>query len=359
LGDIAFFDLKSEDLSVYIISRKGNSYRLQDALSASENGNDPFTLPRKFEDIKDSYLSLPLSLLNFRILELPFSHRERIREVLPFELDSLILGGSEGVVFDASILGESNGKSNVLVSYITKEELRKLLDRLGPLKADPRIVTSIELAFAIGLPSSEEGITRLLLEPEPLGEEDRQAIAIKEIESPTINLRRGELSFTADAEKIKKGLKVSTILSILLSLVFLSDVTVRIVTTKKEISLVKEEIRKAYSSVFPQDKKIVNELYQMKAHQKELKEKENAYIGVDPLRFFLGLVPINRPGVFFSEITIDRERILLKGECTSLSDLQQVKTDLEKFLAAVDISDAKPTASNRILFTIIAKGRKP
>jgi len=357
--DIAFFDLKSEDLSVYIMSRKGGSYRLQDTLLASEDGKGSFDLPRKLEDVKDSYLSLPLSLLNFRILELPFSDRERIREVLPFELDSLILGGSEGIVFDASILRESNGKSNVLVSYITKEELKKLLERLTPLKVDPRIVTSVELAFAIGMPSSEERITSLLLEPEPLGEEDRKAIAIKEMESPTINLRRGELSFTADAEKAKKQLKVSAILGILLSLVFLSDVAVRIVTTKREISSVREEIRKTYSSVFPQDKKIVNELYQMKAHQKELKEKENAYIGVDPLRFFLDLVPTNRPGVFFSEVTVDRERILLKGECPSLSDLQQVKTDLEKFLAAVDISDAKPTASNRILFTVIAKGRKP
>jgi type II secretory pathway component PulL len=283
LKEIAFFDLKGEGLSVYILTKKGSSYQLKDTLLASAKGEGLFDIPRKLEGIGDSYLSLPLDLLNFRVLELPFSDKERIREVLSFELDGLILGGTEGIVFDASILGESNGRSNVLVSYITKEELKKHLERLGSLKADPRIVTSIELAFAVGSPSSRESITELLLDPEPLGEEDRKSIAIKEIESPTINLRRGELSFTADVQKTKKGLRITAILGILLALVFLFDVGARIITTKREIASAKEEIRKTYLSVFPQDKKIVSELYQMKSHLKELKEKESAYIGVDPL----------------------------------------------------------------------------
>jgi hypothetical protein len=356
--ETAFFDLRDEDLLVYIMTRKGDSYRLEETLSASAKGDDPFGIQRKFEDVGNSFLSLPLALLNFRTLELPFTDRERIREVLPFELDSLILGGSEGVVFDASILGESNGRSEVLVSYITKEELRKLLERLGPLKVDPRIVTSIELAFAITSPSSKEQIARSLLCPEPLGDEDRKAIAMQEMDNPTINLRRGELSFTADAQKIRKGLRVSAVLSALLSLVFLSDTAVRIVSTKREISSIKDDLRKTYLSAFPQDKKVVSELYQMKAHLKELKEKESAYLGVDPLRFFLDLAPLIKPGIFFSEITMDNERILLKGECQSLSDLQKVKTDLEGFLTGVNVSDAKPSASNRTQFTIIAKGRK-
>jgi type II secretory pathway component PulL len=356
--EIAFFDLRDEDLAVYIMTRKGDSYELQETLFASAKGEGPFEMQSKLEGVGESYLSLPLRHLNFRVLELPFSDKDRIREVLPFELDSLILGGSEGVTFDASIIGESNGRSQVLVSYISKEELRRLLGRLEPLKVDPRIVTSVELASVIRSPSSEEGIPHLLLEPEPTGEEDRKTIAIQEIGNPTINLRRGALSYTADTQKIKKALTISGILGIAVALVITADMGVRIATAKREISSIRGEIRSTYLSVFPQDKKIVNELYQMKAHLKELKEKETAYIGVDPLRLLIDLTPVNRPGVVFNEITVDRERILLKGECPSLSNLQQVKNDLERFLTDVNIADAKPSPSNRIMFTIITKGRK-
>jgi hypothetical protein len=61
----------------------------------------------------------------------------------------------------------------------------------------------------------------------------------------------------------------------------------------------------------------------------------------------------------FHEITIDKERIVVKGECPSLSDVQQIKSSLERFLTQVNIADAKPSSQNRTLFTITAKERKP
>ena len=53
-----------------------------------------------------------------------------------------------------------------------------------------------------------------------------------------------------------------------------------------------------------------------------------------------------------------RELIVLKGECASLSDAQRIKNDLEEFLTGVNISETKPSAQNRTLFTITAKDRK-
>ncbi|MEW6215208.1 MAG: hypothetical protein AB1478_08410 [Nitrospirota bacterium] len=355
---IVFFDLKGEEVLIYEIEKSGNTYRSKSTISAPVKDGSSFSIERTFEDVEDSYLSLPLSLLNFRIMELPFSDTEKIREVLPFELDGLILGGSEGVVFDTCILGESNGKYKILAVYILKDTLRRILDGLKALRVDPKAVTSIELVPAISSSASPEEIVRLLLNPRPIGDEDRINMALKEINRFTINLRRGEFSYTKDTEKTRRSLKFTVILLVLLVFVFLSDMALKIISTKREVSSIKDEIRKTYSSIFPHEKKITSELYQMKVHLKELKEKEMSFIGISPLKFLLDLSRLSGPGIAFTDITMDRERIVLKGECPSLSDVQQIKKSLEEFLTDVNISDVRPFSHDRTIFTITAKEKR-
>lgn len=355
---MAFFDLREEELFIYIMERSGNTYRLKDIISSHVREGYLFDIGRTFEDIEESFLSLPLSLLSFRILELPFSDMEKIRDVLPFELDGLILGGSERIVFDLHPLGETNGKYKTLVIYLMKDTLGMILDRFKTAKVDPRMVTSIELASVYDSFGSEEEIPNLLLNPKPIADENRMDVAIKEIAHPTLNLRRGEFSYTVDSEKTKRSLKLTAILVACLGLVFLSDTTLKSLSTKRGISSVKDEMRKTYLGVFPNEKRITNELYQMKAHLKELKEKERLFIGISPLHFLLDLTSVSEPGTSFTEITIDKERIVLKGECPSLSHVQRVKKSLERFLMDVNISDTKAFSQDRTLFTITAKGRK-
>ncbi len=356
---VAFFDLKEEELSIYILEKNGGAYRVKNTINTPVTEKDLFSIDRTFGDIEESYLSLPLSLLNFRTLELPFSDLSKVKEVLPFELDGLILASPDSAVFDAHIIGESNGKYKLLAVYVMKDALRKILEKLKLLKIDPKVVTSIELASLIGSLTSNEEITYLLINPKPIGREDRINVAIKEIDRPTINLRTGELSYTLDTEKTKKSLKLAAILFVLLLLVFLSDMALNIISTKRAISSVRDDVRKTYAGIFPDEKKITNELYQIKAHLKELKDKERSFIGVSPLQLLLDLTQVSKSGMFFHEITIDKERIVVKGECSSLSDVQQIKSSLEKFLTQVNIADAKPSSQNRTLFTITAKERKP
>ncbi|MCX5719123.1 MAG: hypothetical protein NT055_04015, partial [Nitrospirae bacterium] len=70
---VAFFDLKEEELSIYILEKNGGAYRVKDTINNPIKEKDFFSIDRTFDDIEESYLSLPLNLLNFRTLELPFS----------------------------------------------------------------------------------------------------------------------------------------------------------------------------------------------------------------------------------------------------------------------------------------------
>ncbi|MEW6001412.1 MAG: GspL/Epsl periplasmic domain-containing protein [Nitrospirota bacterium] len=354
MNKVVFLDMREEGLSLFIIEKNRDRWELRDRVDIPDQ-DLPSDIEKTFKDVRESYLSLPLSLLDFRIVKLPFHDLEKVREVLPFELDSLVLGGSAAVVFDACILEKNNDKYDVLATYIPKDNLRRILGKFEKLKIVPRIVTSIELASVMNSPRPHEGIIEGLLDSRLVGGEDRIKAVIKEIDRPTINLRRGEFAHTADTERTKKSLKLTAILMGVLMLIFLSDTGFRIISTEKEISAVKDEIRKTYQGLFPEEKKITSELYQMKAHLRELKEKEKAFIGVSPLQFLLDLTTHSISGAIFNDITIDKERVVLKGECRSLSDVQEIKSALEEFLRNVNISDAKSLSQDRTTFTITAK----
>src|SRR4030042_512323 len=216
-----FIDIKEGELNAYIFEVKQGRYEIKDSKRCPLSDSYNFSIDGMSEDIQNAYLSLPLSSLNFRVIDLPFSDKDKIREVLPFELDGMILGGSDKVVFDAIVIGTSGDKYQVL--------------------------------------------------------------AVEEIKKPTINLRRDEFSYTRDIEKTKKSLKLTAVLMILLALVLSADLVLKIVSTRQEIASLKNDMRKTYQGIFPGEKNIQNELYQLKSHMKEFNSKEAFFVAVTQL----------------------------------------------------------------------------
>jgi len=306
------------------------------------------------EGIKESVLSLPLSLIDIRVLELPFSDIESIKEVLPFELDPIVLGGSDSIVFDAVIIGGSNGKSKVLTAYVKKDILREILRRLKEKGFDPYAVTSLEFSSISG---SMESLAEAVLEPKPLNGQMRLEAIIRESENPIINLRGGELAYTGRAERAKKSLRLTGVLSYAILLMLISYLGFSVYILKKEDSALRAEIRKTYQGLFPDDKSSGDELYKMKAKLKELKDKEAIYSGIKPLEALLELSSMALSGIRLTEMTIEREKVIVKGESPSLQEVQALKASLERILIEPSIADTK-NLDSKALFTITAKGVK-
>ena len=357
MNRIAFFDLREEELSILILEKKGYGLVSRHSVPLSGGSNYSFGIEGKVSGVDEAYLSLPISLLNFRIVELPFSDMRKVMELLPFELDGLILGGPGDIVFDACPLGNENGRSKVLVAYIRKEVLRALLDNMKSYGFDPRAVLSLELGHAVAA-ASREGFANNLLTPVPIENDDRVGIAGRELQKPTVDFRKGEFAHTADTEKAKKSLRITAALAILLLLVFLADTTLNIISARRENQGLRDDIRKTYQAMFPGEKRITSEAYQLKAHLKELQDKEGSFIGVSPLEVLRAITHISRPGVSLNEISVEKDIIILKGECPSLSDVQRIKGEIEDVLTGVSISDTKPSPGNKTFFTITAKGLK-
>lgn len=348
-----FIDIKEGELNAYIFEVKQGRYEIKDTKKYPLHDRYDFSIDVLTEDIENAYLSLPLGSLNFRLIDLPFSEKDKIREVLPFELDGMVLGGSDKVVFDDIVLGTSGDKYQVLAVYIDKSVIKKILEKLKPYNLDPEFITSIELKSML----KDFSLARLLT-PTGLNSEDRVALAVEEIKKPTINLRRNEFLYTRDIEKTKKSLRVTAVLMILLALVLSADLLLKIISTRQEIASLKNDMRRTYQGIFPGEKNIQNELYQLKSHMKELKSKKEFFVGVDPLILLFNLSQIDKQGVVFNEVTVDMGNSALKGEAPSLSDIQRVKGKLESLLSEVNISDSKSSARGNMLFTITAKEKR-
>ena len=239
-----------------------------------------------------------------------------------------------------------------------KDFLRKLLDGFRRQGIEIKTVTSIDLVSAFDAFSSEGEIAELLMNQTPgsLRDEDRTTVAAREVAAPAIDLRRGEFAYTGDTEKARKSLKYTLVFGVLLLLLFFSDLSLKSIAMKKESLSIDNEIRRSYADMFPGERKITSEIYQLKAHLRELKDKEPLFAGISPLQFLLDVTAAGKNGFSFNEIDIEKSRIILKGECRTLSDVQTLRNSLAVFFTDVAISDTKPLTQGKTAFTITAKG---
>ena len=347
-------ELYGEDKSViYLFKEISGEYTYEDTLD--------YNALDELADVDEFYLSVPATLLDFRIVNFPFSDREKIKKVLPIELDNLVLGGSEEIVFDTIIPYGDDESVDVLVAYAGKNILNHILTEFAGRNIDPRCITSIDLQAVIEYMSADDGegfqksIAERLLVPLKWNESDRIRQAQQEIEKPTINLRTGQFAYTKDTEKTERALKITVLLGFLLALVIHANILFQTIMTKKESAAIAKEMRVSYSSLFPGEKKTIDELYQLKSHIREIGEKNDALTGVDSLQFLLDLSKRADSNVVYTEIQIEKGLIKLKGESRSTDELSKVKTKLSEFLSDVSVSDVKPNAQGKILFTVVAK----
>lgn len=349
---VCFLDLNETEIRSYTMSVKGKSYTLEGRKDIPVSDLDRLQTNTICGDADVAYLSLPLASLNFRLLDLPFRDEEKIQGVLPHELDGVLLGGIETVVFDSLKVRETDSANHILVAYIEKQRLGPILEKLSAIGLDPACVTSLELRYVVSDFAVEKLVSRV-----QIPDEARIALAMEEIARPTINLRRGEFSYVRDIEKRKKSLTVSAVLIAAILLVIAADFGYRFFALTREETLLRNEIRKSYLELFPDERNVINELHQTKAHLRELREREGVFGGVKPLNVLEKLSRIERDGARFTEVTIDGEKITVRGEATSFSDVQHLQERMQNHFADVSIADSSVSAQAKTLFTMTARDR--
>jgi type II secretion system protein L len=84
--------------------------------------------------------SLPANMASYRSLQLPFKDHKKIRQVLPYELESSLPTPISELSHDFTIIS-SGDDTRVLAATVEKQELQALLQILAAAKLEPEIVT--------------------------------------------------------------------------------------------------------------------------------------------------------------------------------------------------------------------------
>lgn len=345
-----FIDWTEEKLSLYVFEKKGNQYTIVDTQSVSLEGelNQASLTPFIKANIKQIYLSVPVNLFSLRELSFPFSDRTKIKDTISYELEGIVLGNISDYSIDYIIKESSESGSQVLAVCMEKTKLRDIIDIFSSVGLEPVSITSIDLRF------SSKNI-EILFESPAMGEEIRVEAAREELVNPLINLRQGELAYKGDIDRIKRSLRFTGTLVVVLLLILGFDLTLNLITLKKENTLLAKEVNSTYYKVFPEDTKLVDAVRQFKGTFNALMEKKTVLGGTPVLDIMLDIANLKNKNITLEEFSASDKNILIKGMATSFENVDSFKNALSNSFAEVKVIGSKASPDKKIRFSIIMK----
>ncbi len=295
------------------------------------------------------YLSLPIDILGIRILEFPFSDREKINDALPYELSQTILDDIDKVVWDIVELDSGNGHARAIVVYAKRKDIEEILRGLDHYGSGISVITSLGLLSMRPLVRNLESLTRGISYSDY---KDRYSVLVhEEIRKPLFNLGRKDILRAIEYERVSKKLRVTTYLLLILILSVLLNSGVRIFYNLREIEEMEGMISSIYKTQFPMES-IKSPVLQLRSHIKELRERESLLTGIPVLDIMKSIKLVD--GVSINEIRIEDGMLNLKGEASQLIDIESFRNSLSERFKDVNIVESKQL-SGRIRFLITGR----
>jgi len=339
-----FVDWTEKEINLYIFDQNTHvdtvTVPVADKLDSS--GLTPL-LNRYFEQI---YLSIPLNLLTLRELTFPFSDRSKIKDTISYELEGLLLGSVSDYSIDYIITDTFDSGCKVLAVCIEKSRLGKIIRTFSSAGLEPRTVTSIDMSISGG--KSER-----IIEGSALSGEKRLEAAEREIITPLVNLRQNELSYTGDIERMKKTMRLTASLTLILMLILSAHAVIRFMAWKNENEALTRQSQSIYHSVFPEDRKIVDAVGQFKGNLAVLKEKSALFGGIPLLDILNNIANLKSRNIILNEFNADGKNLILKGTASSFEEVDSFRNGLTVPFEGVKILNSDATADKKINFTII------
>jgi type II secretory pathway component PulL len=323
------------------------------AFTLGEGGFRPET---PMGEIEECVLGLPAHLLNYRVLTLPVGDRARARELLPFELDGLVLGPVSALAIDALPLGEATapGVHRVLAVSARTDTLGGLLSALRSAGLDPHAVTSLDLRAAL---AGDEGDieSRLALAPE-LPAERRPEFGYEELARPTVDLRTGTLAYTRETRRLERLVVLAASLLTLILLVTALGAGLRLSAANLEAKRTEKELIALYAQTFPGEKPVAAQglLYKARAALKERQTAGRTLAGAHPLDTLVSLQAARPPGVVLTRFSIDGDGLLIEGDAGAPSEVEELRQRLARGMADVRITQTGQSPAGKTSFAITA-----
>ncbi|GBD98511.1 hypothetical protein BMS3Abin07_00526 [bacterium BMS3Abin07] len=296
------------------------------------------------------YFSMPLKHLHFRILKLPFSDKQKINDIIPLQLEGMTVGNVKDMIYDFVVTGKDEDNYSVAVVFTDRASLRRQIDALGVYGIKPEVVTNVDIYTVLsgGRPEELAGVVELT---------EKEVVDIMSgiLSDGFIDLAKGEFSYSGDIERAKNYFRFSAaaliVIYVLLSIHFLFEIR-NLSAGQRDV---KQAMNELYKQLVPEDRKIINPLYQLKSKRKEINQRAKELNDARPLHVIRSIAEAWENKGVAESISIDENYITVKGEAGSVSDAQDIADSLRQRFGAAPVIETEKTTGGKVGFTIQLK----
>jgi len=174
-----------------------------------------------------------------------------------------------------------------------------------------------------------------------------------------INFRRGEFEYTRESDVVKKSLKFTGMLVLIIAGLLFGNIYLKYKTLSNELMAAKGALKEAYIELFTGETKVVDELYQLEAKVNKLKgDLEITSGGISVLEIMKELSKAGENNsnfsVKFNEANMAEGRITVRGETDSFESANILKERLIKgnYFKDILLTDLKTMAGGATAFSL-------
>lgn len=295
-----------------------------------------FSATEKIDDLlkvldrnKDLRLYISIDAFSMRKAVLPDLDRDKMREVLPFEMEGLFLSPSSDLVFDFFPLRPAEKGMECLVFALKKG------------MADNYIAPFVKAGLNI-------------VSVSPLWDERLSESSVHEGVFYKTALNLAPAGLTGDKKK-KKAMDVyrtAFMYAVAVLLVFAFGLSIRYYLVLKNEARMKTEVSAVYGSLFPGQKMPSDLYYGIQAKLVELKQNYRVFKGIEVLGILKSISESSWEGLRVKEITMDGNKTILKGEGSDYAAVEQFRNNLKKRFGNLQPLETKSLPDGKAVFVI-------
>ncbi len=165
-----------------------------------------------------------------------------------------------------------------------------------------------------------------------------------------INLRSGDLAYTAGAVNLRKKLRLSMILAATIVLLLFAEAGLRWYLVKKDLDSLDKSISNIYRQVFPTRKKAVDEVAELRSEIKRLSGGKTSSNTLSVLKSLAEAKGDDVLGVFEAEI--DGNQVHIRGDAKSFQSVTDFKARSAGFLSNAEVGETKSRPDGSVSFVL-------
>ncbi len=280
---------------------------------------------------KNRQIRLYISMDAFSIRKsvLPHMESEKIREILPYEMEGFFLSPSSGLLLDFCPIRPAEKGIEGLVFALNRKTAE---GHTAPFVKAGLNLISLTPAWDNRL--LEYGVDKDLFH------------------KAALNLAPAGLFREKKKRKTRDAYRTAFFYMASFLLIFLAGLAVRhFLVVKKEAGM-KKEVSALYAGLFPDQKMPPDLYYGLQAKLAELKQNYRAVKGMDVLGLLKSVSESSNDKVRVKEISMEGSKATLKGEGEDYASVGQFRDNLNKAFAEVQLIETKKMQDGRSGFVI-------